>query len=72
MSSATVLQASAPPRKKVTIPSLVKKMKAGEAIVQMAVYDYRSAVVADRLGSIFCASPIPGGWCCSDTAALFR
>ena len=36
MSSATVLPASAPPRKKVTIPSLMKKMKAGEAIVQMA------------------------------------
>src|ERR1700680_2377571 len=49
ISSATVLQASAPPRKKVTIPSLMKKMREGEAIVQMAVYDYRSAVVADRL-----------------------
>src|SRR2546430_13826823 len=61
MSSATVLQASAPPRKKVTIPSLMKKMKEGEAIVQMAVYDYRSAVVADRLGiDILCVSDTGG------------
>src|SRR5436190_4373545 len=61
MSSATVLPASAPPRKKVTIPSLMKKMKAGEAIVQMAVYDYRSAVVADRLGlDILCVSDTGG------------
>jgi 3-methyl-2-oxobutanoate hydroxymethyltransferase len=61
MSSATVLQASTPPRKKVTIPSLMKKMKEGEAIVQMAVYDYRSAVVADRLGiDILCVSDTGG------------
>src|SRR2546430_3247886 len=61
MSSATVLQASAPPRKKVTIPSLMKKMREGEAIVQMAVYDYRSAVVADRLGiDILCVADTGG------------
>jgi len=48
-------------RKKVTIPSLMKKMRDGEAIVQMAVYDYRSAVVADRLGiDILCVSDTGG------------
>ena len=61
MSSATSLQPGAPPRRKVTIPSLNKKMKEGEAIVQMAVYDYRSAVVADRLGiDILCVSDTGG------------
>lgn len=35
-------------RKKVTLPSLANKMKRGEQIVQMAIYDYRSAVIADR------------------------
>src|SRR5216683_2347540 len=61
MSSATTLQASALPRKKVTIPALMKKMREGEAIVQMAVYDYRSAVVADRLGiDILCVSDTGG------------
>jgi len=48
-------------RKKVTIPSLLEKMKKNEAIVQMAVYDYRSAVVADRLGiDILCVSDTGG------------
>lgn len=37
-----------PSRKKVTIPHLVKKMENAEQIVQMAIYDYRSAVIADR------------------------
>lgn len=37
-----------PARKKVTIPRLVNKMKNAEQIVQMAIYDYRSAVIADR------------------------
>jgi 3-methyl-2-oxobutanoate hydroxymethyltransferase len=61
MSSATTPQASAPPRRKVTIPALMKKMREGEAIVQMAVYDYRSAVVADRLGiDILCVSDTGG------------
>jgi 3-methyl-2-oxobutanoate hydroxymethyltransferase len=61
MSSATTLQASASPRKKVTIPALMKKMREDEAIVQMAVYDYRSAVVADRLGiDILCVSDTGG------------
>jgi 3-methyl-2-oxobutanoate hydroxymethyltransferase len=61
MSSATTPQASPPPRRKVTIPALMKKMREGEAIVQMAVYDYRSAVVADRLGiDILCVSDTGG------------
>jgi 3-methyl-2-oxobutanoate hydroxymethyltransferase len=60
MSSPTV-QTAAPPRRKVTIPALMKKMREGEAIVQMAVYDYRSAVVADRLGiDILCVSDTGG------------
>jgi hypothetical protein len=41
--------AAQPARKKVTIPSLVEKMKRGEQIVQLAVYEYRQAVIADRL-----------------------
>ena len=32
--------AAAPARKKVTIPMLMEKMKKGEPIVQLAVYDY--------------------------------
>ena len=35
-------------RKKVTIPYLLNKMTKSEQIVQMAIYDYRSAVIADR------------------------
>jgi 3-methyl-2-oxobutanoate hydroxymethyltransferase len=42
--------ADAPARKKVTINTLVAKMKKGEPITQLAAYDYRTAVVADRLG----------------------
>ena len=61
MSSAKAIQASGPPRRKVTIPSLMKKMADAEAIVQLAVYDYRSAVVADRLGiDILCVSDTGG------------
>jgi 3-methyl-2-oxobutanoate hydroxymethyltransferase len=61
MSSAKPVQASGAPRRKVTITSLMKKMGGGEAIVQMAVYDYRSAVVADRLGiDILCVSDTGG------------
>lgn len=53
--------APSPPRRKVTIPSLNAKMKKGEAIVQMAIYDYRSAVIADRLGvDILCVSDTGG------------
>ncbi|MBD3670807.1 MAG: 3-methyl-2-oxobutanoate hydroxymethyltransferase [Gammaproteobacteria bacterium] len=44
-------------RRKVTLPGLVKKMQSGEQIVQMAIYDYRSAVIADRVGiDILCVS----------------
>jgi 3-methyl-2-oxobutanoate hydroxymethyltransferase len=59
MSQVTPLQTQK--RKKVTIPSLVEKMKKNDAIVQMAVYDYRTAVVADRLGvDILCVSDTGG------------
>jgi len=48
-------------RRKVTIRSLMKKMREGEQIVQMAIYDYRSAVIADRLGiDILCVSDTGG------------
>ncbi|NKC12431.1 MAG: 3-methyl-2-oxobutanoate hydroxymethyltransferase [Gammaproteobacteria bacterium] len=54
--------ADAPKRpRKVTIRSLQKKMREGEQIVQMAIYDYRSAVIADRLGiDILCVSDTGG------------
>lgn len=59
MSQVTQLQAQK--RKKVTIPLLVEKMKKNDAIVQMAVYDFRTAVVADRLGvDILCVSDTGG------------
>ena len=38
--------------KKTTIRTLDEMKRKGEPIVQMAIYDYRSAVVADRLGGI--------------------
>ena len=48
-------------RKKVTITELNAKMNRGEQIVQMAIYDYRSAVIADRLGiDILCVSDTGG------------
>lgn len=48
-------------RRKVTIRTLEKKMREGEAIVQLAAYDYRTAVVADRLGvDILCVSDTGG------------
>lgn len=48
-------------RKPVTIPALVEKMKSGEQIVQLAVYEYRHAVIADRLGiDILCVSDTGG------------
>jgi 3-methyl-2-oxobutanoate hydroxymethyltransferase len=57
-------QATASPparRKKVTIPALVDKMQRGEQIVQLSVYEYRHAVVADRLGvDILCVSDTGG------------
>ena len=51
----------APARRKVTIPSLMKKMREGTPITQLAAYDYRTAVVADRLGmDILCVSDTGG------------
>ena len=48
-------------RKKITIRGLQKKMQEGEGIVQMAIYDYRSAVIADSLGiDILCVSDTGG------------
>jgi 3-methyl-2-oxobutanoate hydroxymethyltransferase len=48
-------------RKKVTITELNAKKKRGEQIVQMAIYDYRSAVIADRIGiDILCVSDTGG------------
>ena len=51
----------APKRRKVTTRTLAKKVKDGEQIVQMAIYDYRSAVLADRLDiDILCVSDTGG------------
>ncbi|MGD9667757.1 MAG: 3-methyl-2-oxobutanoate hydroxymethyltransferase [Hyphomicrobiaceae bacterium] len=48
-------------RKKVTINTLMAKKKKGEPITQLAAYDYRTAVVADRLGmDILCVSDTGG------------
>ena len=48
-------------RKKITIRELQRKMRAQDQIVQMAIYDYRSAVIADRLGiDILCVSDTGG------------
>jgi 3-methyl-2-oxobutanoate hydroxymethyltransferase len=48
-------------RRKVTITTLNRKMQEGEQIVEMAIYDYRSAVIADRLGiDILCVSDTGG------------
>jgi 3-methyl-2-oxobutanoate hydroxymethyltransferase len=49
------------PRRKVTIPRLEEKMRRSEPIVQLAVYEYRHAVIADRLGiDILCVSDTGG------------
>ena len=48
-------------RRKVTLRTLMRKMRQGEQIVQMAIYDYRSAVIADQLGiDILCVSDTGG------------
>ena len=48
-------------RRKVTLRTLMRKMRQGEQIVQMAIYDYRSAVIADELGvDILCVSDTGG------------
>jgi 3-methyl-2-oxobutanoate hydroxymethyltransferase len=57
----TEMTEQAPKRKKVTIRELQRKMREDEQIVQMAIYDYRSAVIADRLGiDILCVSDTGG------------
>lgn len=49
------------PRKKMTIPMLMEKKKNKEPIVQLAVYDYENAIIADRLGiDILCVSDTGG------------
>ena len=53
--------ADAPKRRKITINTLMAKMRRGEAITQLAAYDYRTAVVSDRLGmDILCVSDTGG------------
>lgn len=48
-------------RRKVTIPMLQEKMRKGEPITQMATYEYRHAVICDRLGmDIQCVSDTGG------------
>jgi 3-methyl-2-oxobutanoate hydroxymethyltransferase len=48
-------------RRKITIKTLQKRMREGVAITQLAAYDYRTAVVADRLGmDILCVSDTGG------------
>jgi 3-methyl-2-oxobutanoate hydroxymethyltransferase len=55
------IMADAVKRKKVTHRTLAKKKREGEQIVQMAIYDYRSAVIADRLDiDILCVSDTGG------------
>ncbi len=51
----------AAPRRKVTINTLMAKMRRGEQITQLAAYDYRTAVISDRLGmDILCVSDTGG------------
>jgi 3-methyl-2-oxobutanoate hydroxymethyltransferase len=53
--------ADAPARRKITINTLNAKMKKGEPITQLAAYDYRTAVISDRLGmDILCVSDTGG------------
>ena len=48
-------------RRKVTINPLMAKKKRGEPITQLAAYDYRTAIVSDRLGmDILCVSDTGG------------
>ncbi|MFV0368952.1 MAG: 3-methyl-2-oxobutanoate hydroxymethyltransferase [Hyphomicrobiaceae bacterium] len=48
-------------RRKVTINTLMAKKKRGEPITQLAAYDYRTAIVSDRLGmDILCVSDTGG------------
>jgi 3-methyl-2-oxobutanoate hydroxymethyltransferase len=48
-------------RRKITIRELQRKMREDEQIYQLAVYDFRNAVIADRLGiDILCVSDTGG------------
>ncbi len=60
--SPTAAKAAEPAkRKRVTIPQLLAKKQRGEPIVQLAVYDYENAIVADRVGvDILCVSDTGG------------
>ncbi len=61
MQTAPTPVSDVPKRKKVTIPQLFDKKKRGEPIVQLAVYDYENAIVADRVGvDILCVSDTGG------------
>lgn len=61
MAEQTLAKTEPPKRKKVTIPQLFEKKKRGEPIVQLAVYDYENAIVADRVGiDILCVSDTGG------------
>ena len=61
MSQPAAAAPAAKPRKKVTIPMLREKKKNKEPIVQLAVYDYENAIIADRLGiDILCVSDTGG------------
>ena len=49
------------PRKKVTIPRLNRKKRNKEPITMLAIYDYPTAIIADRIGiDILCASDSGG------------
>jgi 3-methyl-2-oxobutanoate hydroxymethyltransferase len=61
LSTKGLVMADAPTRRKITINTLNAKMKKSEPITQLAAYDYRTAVVADRLGiDILCVSDTGG------------
>ena len=60
MADATT-EAPAKPRKKVTIPQLRKKKANQEPITMLAVYDYPTSLIADRIGiDILCTSDTGG------------
>ncbi len=51
----------AKPRKKVTIPMLMEKKARNEPITMLAVYDYPTSIIADRIGiDILCTSDTGG------------
>ena len=53
--------AEAPARKKVTIPMLMEKKRKKEPITMLAVYDYPTSILADRVGiEILCTSDTGG------------